>query len=212
MAKIRFRKREITIPVLVIAICLVVLILLLISFQIYKTFTSTTHKYLVRNKYYSFEFALPKGWNAKVKTIYSEEIIKQILDDCKNNGSEKVPYEVGRVRLSDQKYPDDFVEVGPVGSNNQSGAILDMSINCYAGQILAGEVASLMIAGESASSFILESGKFGEVERLSLAHDNLKYDINKYVYVSSLDVKRDQQIKNKYEDIFDKIIGSLKFR
>ncbi len=198
-----------------VVVVIILLALLAVFFPPRYFFSSKINNYLIENKYYGFKLQTPKNWVAQEKTIYSEENINQLLTDCKNNKlNNAFVYEIGVFRFKDQRYPDDFGDLGYFPSGLSSGAILEIIVNCISDNLKNG-IGSLpgdiKITGEEALEGFLDLAGFGRTKYFSLFHNSLQYRINEYVYVSSQDKVKDKEIRDDYTKAFSKIISSFEF-
>ncbi|MEI7425155.1 MAG: hypothetical protein WCK10_03490 [Candidatus Staskawiczbacteria bacterium] len=185
-------KNKYLILVLVVVSLLVILgVYFLYIFFNNSSFPSKVNKYLIENKYYSFKLQTPKGWTVMEKTVYSEDKIVQLLEECKTN---KTTNEIGAFRLESLKYPEDLASLESTTNDPReflTGAILELSINCLPNDIKVETNNDL---------------KFG-----SVIHKNLKYIITKNIYVSSGDKSNESKIKENFNKVFNKIISSFTF-
>lgn len=193
-------------------------LIFLLGFLLYRyAILDKINNYLIQNKYYGFSLKTPKNWVAVGKAFYSEENISQILNECKNDKSgENSTYEIGRFKFENQKYPQGFGEAGYFPSGFSSGAILDVRISCVPEDLkdkIAGYSAgNLQIAGEKAFSEFLDLLGFGKTKYFSVLHNNLRYEINEYVYISPADAgNNEEKLKENYNKIFNEVISSFKF-
>ena len=208
------KRKEVKISVIVIA----VLLIALVSFFVYRyLFTAKESNFVIENKYYDFSLKTPRGWIAKQNMSYSEEDISKVLQQCADDtGSvSNTSYEVGVFKFEDQKYPDDFGELGYFPDNAKSGAILEVKINCIPKNIKDKNIydtSKLNVGGEIASQNYLNLVGFGKTKSFFLLHDNLQYQISEYIYISPQDKNKDEaNIRDDYNNKFDKIISTFKF-
>jgi len=210
----RFLKRK---RIQFFAIIVIILLIICAGFVVYRYFFSAekVNDYLIKNKYYGFELKTPQNWMAEKNTSYPEDVIGQLLDQCKNEKSNPFPLEVGAFRFKDQKYPQGFGETGNFTTNLPSGAILQAVVYCIPSGAKDGIVnyiyGNLQIGGEKAFAAFLNLLGFGKTKYISFYHGNFQYKISEYVYVSPADKTKDKEIRTKYSGIFDEIISSFKF-
>jgi hypothetical protein len=198
---------------------LIILLILAFGFLIYRYFVAKEgNDYLIKNKYYSFELTTPKNWLAEKNMSFSEDGINQLLEQCKNDSSKDASdYQIGDFRFKDQNYPQNFG--GPAGyslAGLSSGAILDISIDCIPDgikdKVIHYNYSSLKTGGEKTFEYFMDLPDFGKTKCLSFFHNNLRYKINEYVYISPADKgKNENDLRNNYAEIFNKIISSFKF-
>jgi len=194
-------------------IVVIVLFVLVVIVSLYPYFSSSkANSYKIENKYYGFQLQAPKGWTTLENTNYYEASIAPLMDKCsKEKGN---IYEVGAIRIESQKYPQDLVDSGNLPTETKSGAILEVTANCYSDDIKLdlGEPSDVAIKGVDKTfvSFFDLPG-FGKTKRISFYHDNLQYGITEYVYVSLADKNQDNAIREEYVAMFEKVISSLNF-
>ena len=90
-----------------------ILLVILVSIFIYHYYSiNKNNSYLIQNKYYGFEIEAPKNWIAVQNMSYSEDVISQLLAECKNETGVTSTFEIGAAKFEDQKYPDNFGVAG----------------------------------------------------------------------------------------------------
>ena len=140
----------------------------------------------------------------------------EIFSACANDKSDSaVPYEIGELKIKDQRYPQDFGGAGVFETGYLSGAILDIKIACIPNAIKSKvadyNYSKLEVGGEKAFEEFLNMPGFEKTKYISFLHNNFQYTISEYVYISPSDKGKDQNLRNKYEKTFNGIISSFKF-
>ncbi|MGD0576476.1 MAG: hypothetical protein ABSA74_00160 [Candidatus Staskawiczbacteria bacterium] len=201
------------------AIVVAVLLVMLAGFFVYHFFfAEKTNSYLIKNKYYGFELQAPQNWIAEKNTLYSEDDITQILQQCKKDGLKGASsYEIGAFRFQDQKYPEGFGNAGYLPAGLPTGAIFQITVSCIPdsikNKIINYSYGNLKIGGEKAFGAFLNLLGFGKTKYISFYHNNFQYKISEYVYISPADKnKNEASIQNSYAQMFNKIISSFKFK
>ncbi|MCX6720159.1 MAG: hypothetical protein NTV36_03585 [Candidatus Staskawiczbacteria bacterium] len=78
------------------------------------------NRFVIKNKYYGFEVSAPEKWHFEKNTSYSDDVVGNLLEQCKNGKSKgSAGYEVGDFKLKDSGLP--------------SSAVLEITINCVPG-------------------------------------------------------------------------------
>jgi len=195
-----------------VLIIVAILLFLIVGYILYifsqnNIYFKKINNYLIENKYYGFKLQTPIGWVVRGKTVYSEEKIAQLLADCKSN---KIAKDLGEFRLQSDKYPESFGDAGYVFDKLPSGVILNIVVSCTTNdKIVQGD--NLKIDGEEVNETTFDSPDFGKSILLSSLHNGLQYNITRYIYISKEDINRSDELKEKYNQIFNKIISSFKF-
>jgi hypothetical protein len=212
------RRRKIVIRRItqVLFITIVILLLLLIILLVSRCFLlNNKNNYFIDNKYYSFRLAIPDGWVAEFKTIYSQDNIAKLLKACENdNSGELTSYEIGRFRFASQKYPQTFGQAGYTPKGISTGAMLDMVVSCPPKGVkneITNYSSNLKIGGEGALVGFLNLLGLGKVKYSSFLHNGLQYKIGEYIYIAPSDQAISEKLRKSYSDDFNKIRGSLKF-
>lgn len=184
-----------------------ILIAIIILYFLYSFYFDNGNNYLIKNKYYGFQLKTPNNWFAIGKTIYTEENIRNLISECRNK---KLPKEIGVFRFESQKYPETFGDKGYSFVGINSGAILEVTVGCILDDIQKYQ-GNIIIDDENAIEDIINIPGFGKTSQLSLVHNDLQYKIKQYIYISSADNDKTEEINKKYNKIFDNIISSFKF-
>lgn len=178
--------------------------------------SSKTNNFLIKNNYYSFQLRAPKNWIAQKDINYSDEAVSRILASCRNNNQNTYNnYEIGAFRFESQNYPQDFGKMGHYEDGLPSGAILNISIFCVPNdaknQLADYSYGSLEIGGERVLSGILDLAGFGATKYLSLVHKDFQYRISEYVYISSADKNKEEELRQYYSSALKEIAASVRF-
>lgn len=196
---------------------IVILLLVLAGFFASHYFVkSETNNYIIKNKYYGFKLNTPKNWLAEKNTSYSDENIAQALLGCKNDkqGSSSA-YEMGAFRFKDQKYPQNFGDMGIFPAGFKTGAILQVTVNCIPdvikNKITSYSFGNLKVGGEKSVEGVLNLFGFGNTKYISFFHGGLQYEISEYVYIAPSDKGKETDIRKNYTETFNEIISSFKF-
>ena len=158
----------------------------------------------------------PSNWIAEKDQSFSDDSISQILLQCKNDSKGESSYKIGDFKFKDRKYPQDFGLWGIFRPDLSSGAIMEFSISCISdlakNKISDYAEGNLEIANKKALEEFLNLPGFGDTKFISFLNNNLQFKIGEYIYVSPSDAgKNDTVIREKYSEMFDKIISSFKF-
>lgn len=201
--------------ILVTIVLFVVLLAGIILF--YKMEAGKKNGYLIKNSYYGFELQLPKGWIAEAKTLYSEDNIARILQNCKNSSSDQTnSYEVGRFKFKSHNYPQNFDQSLYASLSLPSGVILDVVVNCVPFFVKNEEInyggGDVEIGGEKTVVAFSDLPGVGKIKYFSFLHDGLQYVISEHIYISSQDEqRRGKAIKADYEKHLDEIVSTFEF-
>jgi hypothetical protein len=202
----------------IFALVLVILLLLLLGFFIYRySLINKINNFVIKNEYYGFELNTPKNWLAEKNMFYSASDVNQLLEQCNNDKSEKASvYQLGEFRFKDQKYPQNLGLSGFFPAGLASGAILEIAIDCIPegikNKVVDYNYTNLKIGGEKTFESYINLPEFGKTKCLSLFHNNLRYKISEYVYISPTGKGNNEEtIRQKYADTFNGIISSFKF-
>lgn len=195
---------------------LIILATILAAILGYHYFTVLrSNSYVIKNKYYGFELKTPKNWTAQKNSMYTEELIASVIDDCKKDKDGISAYKVGDFKFEDQKFPPELGIGKDFPKDIPTGAILEVTIKCVPESVkdkLADYgFGSIKIAGEKAFQSFFELFGFGSAKNFSFNHNGLQYNINEYVFVSEEDKADEQKIRNSYQIVFNRIISSFRF-
>jgi hypothetical protein len=134
-------------------------------------------------------------------TYYTKEIIDANFELCKKGSDDAVGYELGRFRLSSQKYPDDFGEAENFEEGFSSGVILEIKVGCFTNQ-------QSLNQEKTESSY---ESAFDKSKIVSFFHNNLRYEISENIYISQKDNDNKDRLILQYSTLSNNVISSLKF-
>jgi len=188
----------------VLKVILGIVVILVAWFFIYNNFFKPD-TYLIEGGYYQFKLQTPQDWVARRNTSYSPENVDQAMEICQGNKSDNAPfYKIGMFRFSSKNYPAEFGDAGVLQDSLPSGIVLEISVSCVPEK----QKSRVLDHSEKFLNFPV----FGKIKQTCLLHNNLKYEINQYINISTEDKNKENKLRQNYESVIKKIISSISFQ